>query len=82
MKQAHIAYRHHTHHQAPDITICSSNAFGMTIVIFSFPSRVPRRRESEGATFIPVSGIRLKNPLARDTLNASRTERLTGGDDC
>ena len=35
--QAHVVYRHHIHHQAPDTTIRRSNAFGIVIVIFPFP---------------------------------------------
>jgi len=34
MEQAHVVYRY----QAPEPTIRSSNAFGILIVIFPFPS--------------------------------------------
>ena len=43
--------------------------------------RVRRRHEYEQSTFIPRSEIYLNKPLARDTLQARRTERPTGGDD-
>ena len=36
-EQAHVIYHHHTHHQAPDTTIRSSDLFGILIVIFPFP---------------------------------------------
>ena len=36
-EQAHVVYRHHSHHQAPDTMIRSSNAFGVLIIIFPFP---------------------------------------------
>jgi hypothetical protein len=81
--QAHVVYRHHTHQQAPDTTIRSSNVFGILIFLHLPlpPYRIPRRPESEESTFIPRSEIRLNNPLARDTLNVRRTERRTGGDE-
>ena len=36
-EQAHVVYHHYTHHQAPNTTICSSDFFGILIVIFPFP---------------------------------------------
>ena len=37
MEQAHIVYHYHTHHQAPDTTIHSSDLFRILIVIFPLP---------------------------------------------
>ena len=68
-EQANVLYRHHTHHEAPDITIRSSNALGMLIVLFPFPvTAYQGHRESEESIFDPRSVIRLNNPL--DLLNA------------
>ena len=65
-------------HQDPDTKIRSSNAYGILIVIGPFPLTAYQgilkrksRRLSPDRRFA----------LARDTLNARRTERLTGGDD-
>ena len=59
----------------------SSNAFGMLMLIFPFPFTAYQSHcESEESIFMPRSEIRLNSPLARDMLNARRTERLTRGD--
>ena len=44
--------------------------------------RYQSHRELEESIFIPRSKIRLNSPLARDMLNAGRTESLTSGDGC
>ena len=69
VERANVVYRQHIHHQAPDTTICSSNALGMLIVLFPFPfTAYQGHHEWEESIFDPRSVIRLNNPL--DLLNA------------
>ena len=73
-EQPHVVYCY----QDSDTTIHSSNAYGILIVIFPFPLTAyqgivnPKSRRLS-----PDRG----SAVARNMLNARRTERLTGGDD-